>query len=233
MNLIDKLFPIITLLVGWGLSEIGKFSTNRKNDRRKLKKLLFNLLELRWLLKREFDLNIEITNYIEKLKAKLIDVFGQGAAEGADLVKPMITAVLKDKLVDSNRIKEIESNIDLTINELSEIHPVFAYELSGRYKIKEILESADSYFKEISQLTESIPEELTNWIQPRLSRELLIELDSHIIEIAKQVNWKTKNIVEKKLFLKKVSSDDEIDGLIDEYIEKIKTMANASTPDGE
>jgi methionyl-tRNA synthetase len=228
MNWIDKLLPVVTLIIGWGISEFGKFSTERKNNAKKFKKLLFNLLELRWLLKREMDLNNDITQNIERLKQKISAEFGEdvfGDTE-VNLIKPMITEILKSKIVQPNKIKEIETNIDSTINELAEIYPVFAYELSGRYKIKERLEGAEDYFNEVSEFIEEMPKELTEWIQPRLSDELFEELDGYILEIAKKINRKTKRDIVEKFSIKNSNDTDEMDKFIDEYIERLKTIEN-------
>lgn len=222
MNWIDKLLPVLTLVLGWGLSQFSKFWTDKKNDQKKLKKLLFNLLELRWLLKREIDLNKDITIYTERLKTKLTTTFGQEAAQGADLAKPILTEVLKNNLVDPNRIKEIESNIDFTINELAEIYPVFAYELSGQYKIKERIESLESYFNEVEDFLSQMPKELTDWVQPKITDDLLKDIDGYIIEIAEKINRKTKSKVTDKLKSKTDDNSKELDEFIDEYIKKIK-----------
>lgn len=226
MNWIDKLLPVLTLLLGWGLSQFGKFWADKKDDTKKLKKLLFNLLELRWLLKRELDLNKEFGIYIEQLTARLTEEFGAEAAQGAEVFKPMITEILKDKIVEPERIKEIETNIDSTINELAEIFPVFAYELSGQYKIKDRLEKAESYFNEVSDLLEDMPKELTDWIQPRISDDLLTSLENYILELAEKINRKTKNEVSGKLSTKADEDTKDMNEFIDEYIERIKTMAN-------
>jgi hypothetical protein len=233
MDWIEKLFPVITLLLGWGLSQFGKLWADKKNDKKKLKKLLFNLLELRWLLKREFDFNKDITHYIERLKSKLTDIFGEEATQGIEeatqgieLAKPILTEIIKDKMVDTNRIKEIESNIDFTIIELAEIYPVFAYELSGQFKIKERLASVEHYFNQVAELLNDMPSELTDWVQPKLSDDLLKEIDGYVIEIAEKINRKTKSKVAEKLKFKGNVDNEEFDLYIDEYIEKIKTMAN-------
>jgi len=230
MNWINKLLPVVTLILGWGISEFGKFSAERKNNIKKFKKLLINLLELRWLLKREIDLNNDITFYIGSLKQKIIANFGEDAFGDAEvnMIKPMIIEILKNKMVQPNKIKEIETNIDYTINELAEIYPVFAYELSGRFKIKERLEGAENYFSEVSEFIEEMPKELTEWIQPKLSNELFEELDEYILEIAKKINRKTKRDIEEKFSINNSDDTDEMDGFIDEYIERIKTMTIAN-----
>lgn len=224
MNWIDKFFPVFTLIMGWGLSEFGKLSVEKRRNRKKLKKLLFNLLELRWLLKRELDLNKEITIYIERFKARLSEKFGSEATDGIDMVKPILIEILKDKIVESNRIKEIETNIDLTITELAEIYPVFAYELSGTYKIKQRLESAEDYFNKISSLTEELPEEYKDWIKPKISSGLLNEMDTYIVAIAKKISRKTRKNISNRLSFSNIYDTEEIDEFLNQYIEKIKTI---------
>jgi hypothetical protein len=127
MDWIDILFPVFTLILGWGLSQFGKFWADRKNDRRRLKKLLFNLLELRWLVKREVDLNKNIRILFDRFNEKLIEDFGEEAAQDTGLIQSFVAEILNDKILDSARIKNIESNIDNIVNELAEIYPIFAY----------------------------------------------------------------------------------------------------------
>ncbi|MFL0093016.1 hypothetical protein V3A08_15580 [Tenacibaculum maritimum] len=141
----------------------------------------------------------------------------------------MITEILKNKIVQPNKIKEIEINIDSTINELAEIYPVFAYQLSGKYKIKELLEGTENYFNEVSEFIEKMPKELTEWIQPKLSNELFEELDEYILEIAKKINRKTKKDIEEKFSIKNSDDTDKMDKFTDEYIKRIKTMGIINT----
>lgn len=226
MNIIDKFLPILGVAIGWGLSEFSKSILDRKNDKRKFKKLLFNLLELRWLLKREVNLIQDISVYLEKLKSKLEIEFGKESNGELDFFKPIITEILKEKIVDPVKIKLMESNLDITILELSEIYPVFAYELSDRYKIKEKLEKADKYFEEVSSYIENFPIDIKEWIQPKLSEELIDELDKYILAIARKIGWRTKKNIKNKLRPFSNNNDEEMDKLIDEYIERIKPIVN-------
>jgi hypothetical protein len=231
MNWIDKILPVITLIFGFGLSEFGKYFSDRKNERKKLKKLLFNLLELRWLLKQEIDLNKSITEYIERIKKRLTEEFGGEVAEGAEYFKPIITEILKKSLVKPEKIVEIESNIDTTIIELSEIYPIFAYELTGKFKIKEKLDNAERYFETISNKVEEFgefPSQIKNWIEPKISTELISEFDEYVKAIAKKIGRKTNKDVSEKLEPEnKENTTSELDEFIEEYIIEIKkTMPN-------
>lgn len=219
---IDKLLPIFTLLLGWGFAEFGKFSSNKKSDKKKLKKLLFNLLELRWLLMREMNLNIVLTEHLDRLKDRFMTEFGADAINGSEHLKHFIIHLLKDQIIQPDKIRDIEDKIDITIIELSEIYPVFAYELSGTYKIKEKLDSAQQYFENVTKQYGEFPNEIQDWIEPKLSSELIEELDSHIESIARMINKKTTNGVLEILEPNRSSDFEEFDDFLEEYIQIVK-----------
>ncbi|MEP2770600.1 MAG: hypothetical protein ABJH05_00540 [Fulvivirga sp.] len=224
MDILTLLLPIITLILGWSLSQTTEFVTKKRNDKKKLNHLLFNLLELRWLLKKSLELDDNISNFIEKISARLSKELGTEAAQGAQMFQPILSELLKDKLVDPERVATIEKNIDLTISDLADIYPVYAYELSGRYNIREKLEKFESYMTEVNNYIQNFPSELIDWVQPKLSNELLAELDDYIMSIAAKIGWKTKKKVKMKLLT--VNQDDDLDQYLSEYIDRIKTMAN-------
>lgn len=221
MDWINTVLPVVTLIIGWALSEYGKFSTDRKNDKKKLKRLLFNLLEIRWLLKRGFEIKNEISTYLERFEIKLKNKFGPDAAQETYLIEPIITEILRDKLVKPDRVKEIETRIDDIIDELSEIYPIFAYELTEVHRIRERIEGIEAYFEEISERIEQMPQEIKDWIRPKFSNELLEQLDDYILKIAGKVSWMTKRNVSKKYLKKDKTKDvEEIDKFLDEFIQK-------------
>ncbi|MCL6273384.1 hypothetical protein M3P19_05145 [Muricauda sp. 2012CJ35-5] len=220
MNWINTLIPVVTLIIGWALSEFGKLSSERKNDRKNLKKLLFNLLEIRWLLKRDFEFKEELTTYIEKFEIKVEQKFGQDAAQGAHLIEPIITQILKEKLIRPNRIEEIENRIGSIVDNLSEIYPIFAYELTDVYRIRERIEGIECYFEEISERIEYVTPEMKEWAKPRISNELIKRLEEYILDISGKINRKTQKGIER--ILKESNDrvdDEEIDLFIDEYIQ--------------
>ena len=165
---------------------------------------------------------------MEKLKVRLLEEFGAESVKDSEHLKPIITNILKNSIVQPSKIAQIEENIDLTISELSEIYPIFAYELSGSYKIKEKLDSAEQYFQTISiQFDEEFPAEIKDWIKPKISTELILNFDEYIKAIAKKIGRKTENNVSEKLNPKDEIDISELDKLIEEYVIKIKkTMPN-------
>jgi hypothetical protein len=105
---------------------------------------------------------------------------------------------------------------------LAEIFPILAYELSGRHNIKERLKHADDYFSEIQSMTVEIPFDIKQWVNPKLTEDLLTELDESILTIATQIDSQTLRASNDKIAKMTFENDDtEVNILIDEYLEKV------------
>lgn len=224
MEWINKLVPFITLVLGWGLAQFGKYSADKKEDKKKLKKLLFNLLELRNLIKKEveFDASFE----------RLMEAFGkidlQGLHPGLELgdfksqLYEKIAETIKDNALDSDRIEYIENHIDNTVVELAEIYPVFAHELSGKYKIRERIKKVDDYINKTPEIFEGVPFNVKEWVTPKLAIKLLSDLDENIKHIAKRIGRDTSNAIRNKLSEAEFEvNNDELEKFLEEYLTKI------------
>ncbi|MGY5351135.1 hypothetical protein ACXGQW_00940 [Wenyingzhuangia sp. IMCC45533] len=232
MNWIDKIFPILTLFFGWGLSEYGKYNLEQKNDRKKLKKVIYNLLELRWLLKKDIELEKEILKYFEYFIIKYSKEIGEIDKADSEIVfkkiMPVISENLKNKTDNNLKYGKVEINMDKTIEELSEIDPIFAYKLEGKHQVRKKLNQTENYINDIekSLINEFSESDLTinNWIKPRLETELIKQLEISILDIAKRINKKTKLEIVKLFKEKKIEENIELNDLIDEFIQKIKNV---------
>lgn len=71
MEWIKTILPLIGVALGWLLSERGKIFADKRQDKRKLKKLLFFLLELRNHFARELSNELDLDKYINILKSKM------------------------------------------------------------------------------------------------------------------------------------------------------------------
>lgn len=212
MEWLDNLIPLIGVAIGWGLAEFSRLWTDKKVDRRKVKRLLYFLLELRFHIARELKLETEITNCINKAKDRLQKDFGENVDFGPYL--PLVKEAVSKLMNDDDKIEFLENNIDSIIVELAEIYPVFAYELSGQYKIKDRINRTSQYLNELDEIVNQVPFDLKKWLQPKMSKSLVEELDWNLLRIAKTIGRKTKQEVESKL--KKQDSVDEKE--FDEYL---------------
>ena len=55
MEWINVILPIFTLIIGFVLAQFGELFKERKEKKKKFKKLLFNLLRLHFVLKKEYE----------------------------------------------------------------------------------------------------------------------------------------------------------------------------------
>ncbi len=227
MEWIKTILPLIGVTLGWILSEKGKLFADKRQDKRKLKKLLFFLLELRFHFAKELSIELDIDKYINIFKNKVADKMGLDKNDpefnvGVNAWKPFIEQMISKQKTQDNKFEYLADNIDKILIELAEIYPILAYELSGQHNIKERLNKANDYFGEVQSAIEEIPFDIKEWINPKLTKDLLKYLDESIESIACQIDKQTlktsKEKIEKMMF---EDDENELDFLIDEYLEKV------------
>lgn len=220
--IIPSLIPLVGVVLGWVLSERAKIWADKKQDKRKLKKLLFYALELRFYFSRELRAQKDIDEFFSKIEQKVKDEFGESIATEAEIAKPIIGQIIKKHLKVNNRMNFLEKNIDAVINDLAEVFPIFAYELSGQHNIKQRLKAIDNYLIEVDRYTDEIPFDLKEWIRPKVTDDLLKYLDENLKKISHKIgNGTWKNVASKIKNMDK-QDDSDLDSLLNEYIEKIK-----------
>lgn len=227
MEWIKTILPLIGVALGWLLSESGKIFADKRQDKRKLKKLLFFLLELRYHFTKELSIELGLDKYIDTLKNKLADKFGMDKNDpelnvGVNSWKPFLEQLLTKSKDQSNKFEYLSENIDKVLIDLAEIFPILAYELNGQHNIKERLNRVYNYFNEIKEITDEIPFDFKQWINPKLTKELLSDLDESIDKIGKQIDKETYNASKEKITKMIFDDDDkEMENLMDEYLDKV------------
>lgn len=222
---IKAIIPIVALVVGFFLGEQGKNRNTIKEDRKKLNKLVFYLLELRVYLVSELKLSEELDEILFKLKAFLVERLGPSIEFDPGQVKPLLEPILQ-KHITTNQLEYLENNADTIIGELAESFPIFAYELIGKYKIKDRLKKADAYFQDISSLTKEFPFDLKEWIAPKMTEKLLEEYDYDLKKIASRLGKKILADTEEKIELQDKRDDTEMEKYFHEYVNKLVGALN-------
>lgn len=233
MELIKTILPLIGVALGWLFSESEKIFADKKQNKRKLKKLLFFLLELRYRFGRELSIELGFDQYFETMKTKMADKFGLDKNDpeldlSVDAWKPIIEEIIIKPKNQDSKFEYLSENIDRVLVELAEIFPILAYELNGQHNIKERLSSVDNYFDEIQSMTDEIPFDIKKWFNPKLTKELLTDLDESIEKIAKQIDKETLNISREKIAEMTFNHDNtKFDEFINEYFDKfIESITN-------
>lgn len=233
MEWFNKLLPIGTLIFGWGLAQFGKYYADKKEDKKKLRKLLFNLLELRHLIKKGITFESSFEDFLEACKNMDFTDLGidlRKEIENLDSpFKAQLFILLKDNALDSERIAYLESNIDTIIDELAEIYPIFAYELSGKYKIRERIKKANSYFDSLTSLAGEAPFDIKEWITPNLATRVLNDLDDSLKRISKTISKKVHSYINRELDEEEGFNVEEMEELLREYFTKVKDAENSKS----
>jgi vacuolar-type H+-ATPase subunit H len=228
MEWIKTILPLIGVLLGWLLAESGKIFTDKRQDKRKLKKLLFFLLELRYHFAKELSMELDLDKYLIVMKNKLADKLGIDKSDpefniGLDAWKPFLKNLISKTKLNDDKFEYLAKNIDGILIELAEIFPIIAYELSGQHNIKERLNKVSNYFKEAEEVTNELPFDIQGWIKPKLTKELLDDLDESINKIASKIDKDTKQNVREKISDMTFDNDDsELETFIDEYLGKLE-----------
>lgn len=227
MELIKTVWPLIGVLVGWLLSESGKIFSDKRQDKRKLKKLLFFLLELRYYFANELDYEIGLDNYINIMKTKLSEKLGIDKNDpdlnlGVSSWKPFIQNLISKAKADDNKFEYLSENIDKIIIELAEIFPLLAYELSGQHNIKERLNKANNLYSELETISNEIPFDFKQFVNPKLTKDLLSDLDVSIEKIATKIDKSSLKISKEKILkMNTYESDPDVEKQVEEYLEKV------------
>ena len=227
MEWIKSILPLIGVGLGWLLSERGKIFADKRQDKRKLKKLLFFLLELRYHFAKELSIELDLDKSIGIMKIKIVEKMGNDKNDpDLDLLvstlKPFFEQMISKIKTQDDKFDYLAENIDKILLELAEIYPILAYELSGQHNIKERLNKANNYFSEVQSAIGEIPFDMKEWINPKLTKDLLEDLDDSIAKIANQIDKQILKTSNEKIKMMKFENDEkEMDTFIEEYFVKI------------
>lgn len=225
MQWIDNIFVIFGVIVGWGLSQLGEYFKDRRGDKKKLKKLLFNLLELRYLLYKEFNLPLAFNEAMVLIRKKIEETSGKTLPDDDfSLTESIIRDMIKSHFDDSDKIRSLEEDINNILIDLSEIDPVFAYELNGQYNIKERLNKVGTLRSSYNEFLKKAPKDIIDsfFETPQLSDNLIKSLDEFLFKLANKISHKTRKQVMEKVDIQNKMFDD-VEEFSDNFIEKIKS----------
>lgn len=237
MEWIKTIFPLVGVLIGWLLSESGKLITDKRQDKRKLKKLLFFLLELRYYFSKEITIENDMDRMVKLMQQKMAKSLGLSENDpqldiNNDTFRQLLGVIIKKNNLEDSRLQYLTENIGEIIIELAEILPIMAYELSGQHDIKARLSGFETYLNAVNSLTDEIPFDFKKWFNPKLTKELLKDLEDSILLIANRIDRKTAKSVKNKIRLMTFdSNDEEINNLVDDYLKEVRKFLNHSKSD--
>jgi len=213
MEWINVILPIFTLIIGFVLAQFGELFKERKEKKKKFKKLLFNLLRLHFVLKKEYESEKFFKSYTDEVLLNLPDDLREQATNDLINSSPKILNAIKKSNLSIEKVTYLEQNINVIIEELAEIFPIFAFELIEEYRIKERLQQIEIYLNSMIEATNELPPaEINDWITLQVKRTAIDRLGFYIKSASVSINKKTKKAVNKIL------DDNSTEIIIDEKI---------------
>lgn len=241
MKSLVLILPLAGVVIGWLLSLGTKLFEFNIQDKRKLNKLLFYLLELRFHFQQAYLNRIEPDRIFDLFIKKIILRYNLQQEEESEIrtnLEPMRQQIEDgiNEAIPSHGVPDyLMENIDEILIDLAEAFPILAYELSGQHNIKERLSDIDEYLDKTRIYTPDNPIDLKSLINPKVINSLIEELDESILHVSKKISRKTyKRSKEKLSFLMETNANalesEEVNEFIEEYIVEMEKIYGNGQP---
>jgi hypothetical protein len=198
--------PLIGVFVGWLLSQLSERNKSAREDKRKLKRTIFYLLEVRHHLSMYVIDEAQIAAYISLLKSRYEPFKNVEHGQLKVLLSSFLNKILFDKpLMSTQEIESLNSNYLRCIDNLSEIEPVMAFRLHGRQNIKQLLGEFNSRSQvSVVDLTSDIRDveevkEVFRKIEPNLIKEVIKDINEILMQLSRVVSETTLKEVREKI----------------------------------
>ncbi len=224
MEWINTVITLLAVLLGWGLGELtGHFNT-KKDRKKKLRRLLYFFLELRYFLANKSRKDKVLEKYLEIFFKKIKHRFGVEKENIGNTNISEFINTMKTFFADESEVKEYDylvNNIDSAIIELAEYKPILAYELSGPHKVKEKLENVENFLNYYKNDLNEMPFDYEVWLRSKVDANILSPINESITAIAQKIGRKTNSTLKEKLVDFQDENYEDLEKLIDEYLNKI------------
>ena len=201
MNFLSFAGTILAGLLGWCYGRLNVRSEEKKQQQKRLKRLLYNMLELKNWVDRMIGAEAVTIRYRERMIAGIAARYPE--KEPAELVEigHKISAGLKQMVLQLPQTARLEQTITEIIREFSEIDPFFAYELTGKYQLTETLDLIKNWAAGLVPGADSVTQTslfLDQLLRPVMLAELQRDLIAHLPQIATQIGKATLTTVQKE-----------------------------------
>lgn len=237
MNEHDKIlwgfiFSLIGIAFGWTLNQFGQWLRVRQEDKKDLKLVLFNLLEVYFVFTRS-DLDRYTQKVTDKLHSEIPE--GQQSDELKYFIQKAISSVIAKTLKPELliEIKTVQEGYQSSIKKLASIDPLTAYYLSGKKNINETFDTIQSIFDNLTDQHHPEPNEIKHGIQQFMGnikndmfQKSLTDLEKDIKKIAWKINPYQRIKSTRAINRLKSITNEQLDKDIDELITKLKPLLN-------
>jgi hypothetical protein len=241
IEILKYAFPLIGVCIGWILTQLTEKNKAAREDKRKVKKTLYYLLEVRYQLSLYCLEEAEIGMYLTIVKKKFSHYSDISQLDDA-VFKAVIEALLKQiigekPLLTDSEIQNLNANYLKCIDTLSEVDPILAFKLDGRQNIKTLLKEAIERTKglQLSELTQNQNDvehisEVFSKLEPNLLKQVLLDIEDIMLSLAKKVDSKTHKGMQARLATKRTPQEmAELEKTVDNLFAGLLNPANISS----
>lgn len=232
MNDIDKsllglIYTFGSILLGWMLNQFGQWFRGKQEDKKNLKLVLFNLLEIYYRLVRS-DVEVLLTKASEKILSKVPQKDQNEETKNyvRSICSKFLEGHLKAELLKD--ISPLQENYQNAIKILATVDPFTAYRLSGKTNVLQIF---DSVQVALDQMKASYPTENTEFengskavihaIKPNIMHFTQNDLENDIRTVAFKVSPLAWYRAIKTIKQIKINSNKQIDKTVDDLLETL------------
>jgi hypothetical protein len=237
---------LITLLTAFGgiilgflLSQLGDYLRATREDKRVLKQVLFNQLDI-WVELKKADVETLLPLLLEKFQQGLLK---RGApstevnAVFANVLGPLIELFRSLKLAAPENLKERYQD---SVNQLAKVDPLLAYQLSGRPRT-DLNEIVDTFIEKASQLEAESAQRGSNpdavsrfssFIKTYGLKKMLGNMEADIMDVARAIGYFTKRRTRRRVNELTIRLSEDVEDIVDQFLDSLVQFAshNAMPP---
>jgi len=230
VDIVKSIPPLIGVLVGWGFSQWSEKLKTAREDRRRLRKTLYYLLELHHQV-RIFEANDEsVKTFISILKKKF-PVITENDSTLINKVIIEFTTFFRKQMPETLKaeLATLKANYLKSVEALAEVDPILAYRLNGRQSIDDTIDGLLKHARESvgnfagTPMTPKDQVDMENafkFFEPKVLKENLLLLEEVMLDVAAQIDKKTLKRTKKRIEPVKTGGNlKEIEELIDRFFE--------------
>jgi hypothetical protein len=225
----------ITLLTGFGgiilgflLTQLGNYLQSYREDKRVLKQVLFNQLDI-WVEMKRADVETLVPMLLDKFRNALLK---RGAkpedvsAMFAGTLTPLITILRSLKLAAPENLRE---RYQESVNQLAKVDPLLAYQLSGRPQT-DFNETVDTFIERAMEFEDKKTEttgaadsvsHFTSFIKGYGQQKILSGMESDILDVAGHISYWTRFRTRRRLSQLTTKLADEADKYMDQFLDSL------------
>ena len=233
MIYLQSIVTIIVCCLAWYLARLSQNTDLKRQEVRKINRLIFNLLDLKYWVDKEIDLDQQLSTFLDEYEKEVLKHAPNITKDQFNGVRTILTEIIKQQILNQSRLADIEVIIEEIIKELAEVDPVFAFELTGKYQISVNLSRIKDFINKIDSLPENgmISETIVNQLfRPKMMKDLQMELRINIPRIAKKADKKTYKSVKILPNTETIVIDKkEIQQFLSELVPKLINLIEPAT----